>query len=230
MRNAAYVFGPIAFLITVLVVLLLLLRACAVVFLLFGVVPDFCAEPAPAPRASELDTEQQRSTLLKAEIRRLERELLARANCPVAPPPPPPEPEPERAQDEFDRERWEQRDLSVLEGCWLLDSDYRAQVIGTGEPFGITHWRACFDANGNGTGQRFETSLGPVCEGPQRAEFDANGALIIRDIGDVPCTQNFKFLERTITCALNARNRADCVATDRQTEDGGSNIKLRREQ
>lgn len=223
MRGAVYIVGPIVFLISALALIVILLEACAIFSNLFGYVPAFCAKPEPLPETKRLEREVARGKLLEAEIRRLERELLAKANCPIAPPA---TPEPQPPSDGIDRDLWEQGDLSVLEGCWELESDYQAKVIQTGQPFTITEWRACFDAEGNGTGQRFKASHGPVCSGPQRAEFDGNGSMIIRDLGNVPCTQNFRFLQRTITCTLNEDDRADCIATD--TAGGASQIKLRR--
>ncbi|MEM7423491.1 MAG: hypothetical protein AAF334_07190 [Pseudomonadota bacterium] len=234
-RHAAYILGPLAFLGAALILIFALLPACAVVTSLTGVVPARCEPPPPDPETQRLDREVARGKLLEAEIRRLERQLLAKANCPVAPPPPPPpppapppapEPPPEETEDRFDRERWDEGDISLMEGCWLLDSDYSVVFRRTGLRLTVPYWRACFDAEGNGT-QTVRLSDGAECSVPLSAEFIEGEGMRFQDQRTVPCSGGKSLYRRTANCTLDDQDRAVCVMDD---DGGGSaNIRLRRD-
>lgn len=235
-RHAAYILGPLAFLAAALVLVFALLPACAAISFL-GIVPEDCRPPLPDPATARMEREAERGALLLAEIRRLERQLLARANCPVAPPPAPPAPEPEpepeppadpppeQTEDQFDRDRWEQGDISIMEGCWLLDSDYKLRHIETGELITVPFWRACFDADGNGT-QELRMSNGAECSGPMTADFTSDTEMQLSDNADVPCSQGLRIFKRTTQCTLDQNDRAVCVS---RNQGGSSNIRLKRD-
>ena len=82
---------------------------------------------------------------------------------PVAPPAPP--------RADLPRERWDQRDLSMFEGCWNL---YTTLFVFNGDRTrrsGVSSWRMCFDRGGVGT-QNVALEDGRRCTGPLAAAFD----------------------------------------------------------
>src|SRR5579864_2005248 len=191
-----------ALLFGVLLVLLVLiaswlLRACAPVDAAMNVAalqspappaPEPPPDPTPALKASLQDTAADGRTLA-AERDRLEAALNGKvAACrpieppkPVEaakPPPPPPAPAPLPA------DRWANKDLGLLQGCWRLGRDTESTLTkgigGRAELCTVKAGRICFGANG--TGQRETTSLCPTagtvrCSAPITATFGNDGTL-----------------------------------------------------
>ncbi len=212
-----------------------LLPSCGVLLGSIGVI-DFCPRPNDAEETDAIEREADRSRDLAARIRRLERRLAGLPACrpdpapPPEPPPPPPElpraatppPDPER----LDPEKWEDKDVSLLEGCWSLSSDYRLRNTRTRVVTAVDTWEICFDANGRGRQTLVQTD-GMRCEGPMRARFRRDGRLRIDDVGDLPCTGNIIVHERRMTCELEAGGEAACVATQEET-GSRSNVRITR--
>lgn len=224
MRAAIYILAPLLAVLAIVAVWRALLPACATAtpLSLFGSCP--AADPPPAARAAAVEVERGRS--LQAQIDMLERELAARSDCTPqeirrAAPPRQAEAEPPA----IDQERWEQRDVGLLEGCWRLHSDYRVTHRDTGESVTVPYWRACFDAQGRGT-QNIRMSDGTTCEGSVRAEFRENGKLRLRDAGDTPCSGGRRLLRRDGDCDLDGAGGANCELRDRY---GSTSVQLRRE-
>jgi hypothetical protein len=244
MRGLSYVLAPLGFLAAAVALHWTLLPACGLTHALGLAVGDACPAAGPSPAEIALDREAQRRASLEAELRGLERQLLALGPCevaplppapPAAPPPseaatltapePPPRPEPTPPPDAIDPERWRERDVSLLEGCWMLDSDYSITNVTTGETVSVPYWRACFDAEGRGS-QELRFSNGATCEAPMRAAFRGE-ELRLRDGADVACSDGTQLFERTIDCRLDERGRAQCLS--RQGERGGAaSVRLRR--
>ena len=160
----------------------------------------------------------------------LERDLARTARAcpqPVALQPPPelsaqlepPEPDP----DSLDAEKWEEKDISVLEGCWDLSSDYRLRDRNTGERVSVESWEMCFDSTGNG-GQQIVMSDGAECTADTLASFLEDGRLQISDLDNVQCTGGFYIYRRIMRCELESNGEAACISQQPET---GSRSELR---
>jgi hypothetical protein len=154
------------------------------------------AEPVPAPPAPPDPTPMLKASLdeaaadgrkLAVELAALDADLKRRvAQCkppePPKPPPvvqaPPPPPKPPPAP--LPADRWAQKDLSMLEGCWRLGRDTRGSISGRSEPCDVKAGRICFGANGSG--QRQSTANCPgtgtiTCAAPITARFGNDSTL-----------------------------------------------------
>ncbi len=105
---------------------------------------------------------------------------------------------------------WRDRDVSFLQGCWRLASDYRITRRDTGEVFATRNWQMCFDGQGNGT-QTLVFDNGLRCEGPVQAAFTPGGSLAITDTGDVPCSNGSTIDRRITECRRLPDGTADCT-------------------
>ena len=223
-----YVILPLGFLVLAIVVFRLVLPACAALPLVGKLFPSRCPGANVSVLDPELRAERERQGALQARIGQLEREILALAHCPVVVPEPEPEPEPEPDRSAIDRERWENRDLGLLEGCWQLDSNYQTRDVQTGVITSVADWRVCFDDQGNGT-QRLVFSTGEVCEEPMSARFSDAGKLLMRDDGDVQCDRGTRIFEREMACELDQDNHANCISKPVRRQGGGAQVQFRRE-
>jgi hypothetical protein len=127
--------------------------------------------------------------VLTGELARLRQALgQARAACPlpdpprIAAPPAPPAPPPPVAS--LPADRWDRRDLGMLEGCWNRETNMSTVDNRTGQVNRVTRWVTCFDRQGNGR-QEVTYANGATCSGPVRAEFLPSGRLAINDTA--PC-------------------------------------------
>ena len=164
----------------------------------------------PSPSGGEA----ARSALL-SEITALERRLSGLA-CPAPPPraetPPPP----------LDEAMIDQADLGALQGCWMLDSEYRVQNRETGAITEYSEWTVCFDANGQGR-ETMRGSDGSTCEGAVSGSFIPGEALVIDEGDDLPCSNNVAILKRRVTCRLDENQRAVCNSFQ---PESGSNAEV----
>lgn len=159
---------------------------------------------------------------LQADVAELERRLAGLQCEPEAKPlpkperveTPPPEPPPELNKDLLDR-----ADLNDLQGCWELDSPYAAQNVVTGQVISFSEWKVCFNNDGTGR-ESMRGSDGSTCEGPITGSFLPGQALVIKEDANLPCSNNFEIFRRTVTCRLDAQERALCNSY--QSEPGGS--------
>jgi hypothetical protein len=126
---------------------------------------------------------------LAGELARLRQALgQARAACPLpeppriaAPPAAPPAPPPVAS---LPADRWDRRDLGMLEGCWNRETSMQTVDRRTGQVNRVTRWVTCFDRQGVGR-QQVTYASGMTCSGPVRAEFLPSGRLAINDTA--PC-------------------------------------------
>lgn len=157
----------------------------------------FCPQP---PQSFAADAE--REAALRREIARLQLELTQRAlACASVPPPPPPplelpqrserprpqqtaelKPPPPPPKVDLPEDKWKKKDLSLLEGCWQLGRESRANVSKGGREEECINQagRICFDAHGTGT--RYEDTACPTlgfmrCQVGVRAYFHEDGSL-----------------------------------------------------
>ncbi len=209
----------------------LLLQSCGLRLPFVSTAFSICDDGSAQALQSRLAAlEEVRAGLLR-EIAALER-ALANTQCEVtlpAPPveradvtpPPPPRPDVplQRPSDPegLDRGSFESRDISVLDGCWDLDSDYRTRNVDTGAITDYTRWHMCFDQTGSGT-QTMQGTDGTTCQGPVQGRFDDAGRLIMDDGAPVRCSSGGTIFRRVITCELDDAGRADCLS--RQPFDG----------
>lgn len=147
-------------------------------------------DPTPALKAS-LDDAQGEEKALKAELAVLEGDLRKKlALCkPIEPPkpppprpPPPPPPVAAAPPPALPADRWAQKDLSMLQGCWRLGRDTQGN-IGLGSRSAICDVRAgriCFYADGRGERQTSAVcpqSGGMSCSAPITARFGSDDTL-----------------------------------------------------
>lgn len=197
-----------------------LVPACGAADRVAGTWFDWC----PVNKAKQTETqlaalENQNKDLLDRILQR-ERELALIQCEPKAPqqaalPKPLPQPK------EIDRDDWENRRIDVLEGCWELDSEFVTTNTTTGAETKYNQWTMCFDRNGNGR-EEMRAANGNSCEGPVTGAFDASGALVIEEPGDLACSDGGFIYRLSSSCKLNDGGTANCVVT--QPEVGGSAI------
>lgn len=249
-----YIITPALLGAAVLYLLATLFPACALAPWLGRYAPDGCPAALPSAQSRALAFETERRIRLEAELDQLQRQLAALDNCEAEPliknehppedappeekpqeekadePAPTPENRDERAENAeseegVDEERWDEKDISLLEGCWKLESDYALRSQQSDEKLTVPLWRACFDAAGNGT-QEFELSNGLKCAGSLTAGFRADGNMTLDDGAPVPCDNGAMIVRRRGVCRLDAEKRAQCGMRDRA---GESQVTLRRD-
>lgn len=173
-----------------------LLRTCAAVEPSANVVtleaeplppsPPPPVDPTPVLKTS-LDEAAADGRKLAAELVALEADIKrALAQCkPVEPPkPPPPKPPPvaQAPPPPLPADRWAQKDLTMLQGCWRLGRDTRGSLAlsGRSEMCDVRAGRICFGSNGGG--ERQSTSVCPstgtiTCAAPITARFGNDSTL-----------------------------------------------------
>jgi hypothetical protein len=147
-------------------------------------------EPPPDPTSvlkTALDDAQGDEKNLKAELAALQADLRNKlASCkPVEPPKPPPPPvakAPPPPPPPLPADRWAQKDLGMLQGCWRLGHDTQGNIGGGGRSVACTvkAGRICFQANGSG--ERQSTAVCPgtgtvTCTAPITARFGNDSSL-----------------------------------------------------
>jgi len=146
--------------------------------------------------------------------------------APPAEPPTEPPAEPPSEPPSLDAERWDEQDISILEGCWQLDSNYSTINVQTGVRRSVTDWQLCLDSNGTGE-QTMVYEDGTACRGPAQGSFDPSGQLILTDTARIQCDDGAFVYERVTTCERAADGTASCVAVQ-PGRDTRSAIRLRR--
>lgn len=177
-----------------------LLRTCAAVETSANVVmleapppplpPPAPPDPTPVLKAA-LDEAAADGRKLAAEVAALGADIKrALAQCkpvePLKPPPPKPPPvaqaPPPPPPPPLPADRWAQKDLGMLQGCWRLGRDTRGSLglSGRSEMCDVKAGRICFGTNGGG--ERQSTSVCPsvgtiTCAAPITARFGNDSTL-----------------------------------------------------
>ena len=220
----------------------IILGACGIVVPGLGrPLVEFCPAP-PAVAATgpaELDRERLRERALQERLDRLQLTLAAAPACPVPPPaadPPPvaevtpPEvPPAEAAPSEglpaevalIPEQEWEDRDVTLLEGCWTLISGIEITDVATDQLYGVRDWQICFDEAGNGR-QTIVFEDGTTCDGAMTAQFLDNGNLRFEDDADIICTGGFRIFRIINECERLDDGTARC--SGRQPDQGTEDI------
>jgi hypothetical protein len=153
-----------------------LLPACGLrswVFFGFSVCPGPAPVVEPDPR---LEAAVAREAVLRRQVHELELALLQRPAC-AAPSPP----------EDLPEDRWQERDLTMLEGCWTLETpNFTTQDVKTGEVSDVKSWEMCFDRDGRGQ-EELGYADGRSCKSALTAAFAPDGKLVIREPANVDC-------------------------------------------
>ena len=196
----------------------LLLPACGLLSSISPSWADWCPENTRAAAEDRLPELLVVQASLEREIAAREREL-ALLQCAAEADPPPPSAEPEVADNAgIDEEEWNARDVSLLEGCWDLDSVFQTTNRQTGVQSRYSVWRMCFDADGSGQ-EEMRAENGSTCSGRVIGAFDASGALIIDQPANTQCSDGGYIYRKQSRCTLNQQGAANCVV--QQPEVGG---------
>jgi hypothetical protein len=220
---------------------ILLLRGC-------GLFPalgwDFCPrESAPYLREVERGAElQAEAAALKREVASHQLTCLAEAarempplTLPEQAGPAQPQQTATKAPVDLPVDRWQARDLGVLEGCWVLGRN--AAVSRTDMRTGrlldrctAVAGRLCFDRNGNGSYQ--QRTVCPVepsvtCTAPLKARFLDSG--LLRAIqSQVQCVgANVVWMPHTLTCRRIDDTTAICTTRSDKTGES-TDLEFRR--
>ncbi len=113
------------------------------------------------------------------------------------------------------QDRWDRRDLTMLEGCWGL---YTTVIVHNEDGTLLSKmraWRQCFDGHGNGK-QTIVLEDGRHCEGALAAVFDQNGALRVTEPSACQGTLHLSRSERL--CRRLGDAEAECSG---RTVEGG---------
>ena len=169
---------------------------------------------------SRLAAAQDQQAFLEEKVAQLEMQLaLLECEAPLTVARPEPEPEPEPAQPEgLDAEQWDEQDIEVLAGCWVLDSDYQTMDVQTREVSDVASWNMCFEPDGRGN-QTIVYDTGLSCRSDNTARFNDRGQLEISDSGNVMCSDRSYIYSRVMTCDLQPDGTASCLS--RSSYDGG---------
>ncbi len=188
--------------------------------------PD-CPEPEPPPEEPlvEEPPEDPPPQVAEAVVPDIPAPPGRRPPAPPMPEPPPepqpaPEPvaEPPGPQPDIPEEAWEEQDISLLDGCWNLISDYsmfRRGLFGQAVEVDVRSWTACFDSSGRGS-QDFtldDPARAPVaCSSAIRARFLPNGNLRIDDTSETRCIGGTRVGQReNIVCERQGDGTALCT-------------------
>lgn len=143
------------------------------------------------------------------------------------PAPPPPSPPPPQPRADLPRERWDQRDLSMLEGCWSLTTTLTVWNHEQTRSSRVRSWRMCFDGHGAGH-QTIQLDDGRHCEGPLGASF---GGDVLRVTEPQVCDgPNFRLGRTERLCRRLGDSEAECNghATDDPEARGSYTGRFRR--
>ncbi len=238
----------VAFVATVALSGIVLLRACGLSMTAFGW--NFCPS---IPLA--LSTDSERGMALARQARQLELDLAQRnLECasipppptpplelpthagkprpqqtallkPPPPPPPPPKPaEPPKPPPSLPADRWAQKDISVLRGCWALGQPTPwVTYASNGQPqehCTATAGRLCFDDRGGGQHQSSiicPTSGSYRCQAPVSAQFGNDGTVHAQQPRGA-CTNGSGWVENTLRCRRIDDERATCLKTSQYNQ------------
>ena len=182
----------------------------------FTAAPASCAVPpeqleAMRRQAAEDSRGAELRTLLASLTDEIGRRQL-QCPVPVAPPPPaaaprPPQPPAPPPRADLPQERWDRRDLSMLEGCWTLNSSMTVTNEGTGRVSPIASWQQCFDGQGSGR-QTLVLQDGRRCEGPLSAAFAPDDQLRVTE--PQACRGTVNISPSLRTCRRSSDTEAVC--------------------
>ncbi len=230
---AAAAFPWLFWLLAALFAILILMAASWVLRQIMPVEPDLRVTVLPAPPPPpppeydplpdlrrELEAARDEEGKLRPTLASLRDELARRlAQCkPVEPDKPPDLPE----------DRWNKRDLAILDGCWQLGEPTPATLDNRdGSVKGrYTAGRLCFDGSGRGTYEitgEFPGHPTLHCKGPVTAVFQPDGKIRVHKPESTCGDGRTRWRITTYTCRRVSDNTAMCASP------GGREDEFRRE-
>ncbi len=206
----------------------LLLHSCGLKVPFTQKVISFCETDAELRLRDELAAVNQANDELAGQVGAVERDL-AGLICKADPPPPPPPPPPPKPKDPpkpktasgLAPNAFDGKNISVMEGCWQLSSDYAVRDIRSGRITRFKYWRICFDKNGNGT-ETMRSTNGVRCNGRLKGRMPGNGTLKMREPGNLRCGDGSSIFRRDVTCKLDKRGNAYCDTFQPETNGRGA--------
>ncbi len=208
----------------------LLLQSCAVRIPFTQRILSVCETDQDRQTRADLAVVNRANQALSTRVGYLESRLgrlICKGDPPPLPPPPPPPPPPKpKTPSGLAPDAFNDRDISVMEGCWQLSSNYAVREINTGQITRFKYWRICFDSNGNGT-EVMRSTNGVRCKGRLKGKMPGNGKLTMREPGNLQCDNDSSIFRRDITCTLDGAGKAQCDTYQPETK-GRSAATLRR--
>ena len=117
------------------------------------------------------------------------------------------------------QERWDRRDMTMLEGCWTLTTGIRVGP-NAASMVPVRTWRMCFDGQGAGQ-QTMVLESGASCEGPLAASFDGGDQLHVTQPRS--CTGPGLSLNRSdMQCRRISDSEATCNGTNQGSDSSGT--------
>ena len=136
---------------------------------------------------------------------------MGRAQVPPTPPPAAPSPD-------LPQERWDNKDITMLDGCWHKYTNLVTTDLHTGRDDAVHEWKLCFGGTGHGH-QTIIWNDGRRCEGDLRAKFATDGALDLRDVSH--CHGSRNMLPEESTCRRLDDHEAECDMRDLEGPHAG---------
>jgi hypothetical protein len=121
-------------------------------------------------------------------------------------------------RQDLPQDRWDRRDLSMLEGCWHKYTSMATYNYDTGQAYRVRDWTLCFDRQGRGS-QTITYDDGNQCRNPLRAEFTADTRLLIKDLSR--CQGGRGLLLTESSCQRVSDTEAVCNMRDREGPNAG---------
>lgn len=207
----------------------LILPACGAVLGWFNVSLNFC----PVGIALGDDAVAQERDLqadLLARITRLEAALSDVECRPEEAAVVPDEDQPDFAENSDDQRRFDESDVSVLDGCWQLQQSLTFRYLDTGHETTFDRWQMCFDTQGNGSQIMTSTDGRVVCEGNVPGDFSSSGSLRITEPGNLQCNDGTFIYRRDITCDIDESGFLACQAKQPEVSSENEPFRMQREQ
>ena len=207
-----------------------------------GQPPPAPSDPSPLLRTSlaELQGTEAKLSAQRAALGDELRRQVEQCKVAIAPPPPKPRPAPQASvapprgpaptptvttlSPPLPVDRWANKDLSVLQGCWNLGRDAPTVMnisgfTGRKEECTAKAGRICFDANGHGVREQTiscPTSGTMSCRAPVTGQFSADGTFSTTQ-PDVTCTgaSTAHWVGRTLSCRRVDDAQAACLDSGR---------------
>jgi hypothetical protein len=109
------------------------------------------------------------------------------------------------------KDAWDAGNLSMLNGCWHLNSNLVLYLEATQKPHPLANWVICFDSQGNGE-QTATFTDGTMCTGPVKASFNGQHDLVIREPEE--CSGASPIVIGQWRCKRMSDSEADCLRSD----------------
>ncbi len=183
----------------------LVLPACGVVGPSFLKAWSFCKSSYADDDTALLQVDEQR-VALERRILTLQQDLALR-QCTAELP-------------DVDAELWDGQDITVLDGCWNLDFEYRVTDVETDEEAVFDDWTLCFEGEtGVGT-QVMQSTTGVICQSDIPGAFNDQNQLVLEETDNLSCSNDSYIFRRQITCDRTEDGRLSCQSV--QPERSGS--------